>query len=290
MYGSDEDDFIEHDGGPLRPPGWVPGWVTTAWVTTQRVTTEWVRRLPRWLPALGWRPSRGAAVLGIAGLVVGLVAGYALGYKNLRQAGPPGAAAASAAPSAVPGSPASPGPPGAAVVSPAGLGIVGLAGTEVAQATGACSAQHGHELQLGVEVINLSGTTLTLGPVKPILPLGGLRAVSQQWAPCSALASAWVVEGGGSEIPIIKESAGKQVAVDELQADAPPAGEPPGDDVLAPGGAAWFSVTFQVLVGCPRALPVQFSLSYQENTQPGTAQLPGFPDLGQVSYTGCGSG
>ena len=37
----------------------------------------------------------------------------------------------------------------------------------------------------------------------------------------------------------------------------------------------------------PEPLPVQFSVSYQENTRPGTAQLQGFPDLGKVSYTGC---
>jgi hypothetical protein len=40
-------------------------------------------------------------------------------------------------------------------------------------------------------------------------------------------------------------------------------------------------------VACPRPLPVQFSVSYQENGRTGTAQLPGFPDLGQVTYTGC---
>jgi len=34
-------------------------------------------------------------------------------------------------------------------------------------------------------------------------------------------------------------------------------------------------------------LPVQFSVSYQENGRTDTAQPPGFPDLGQVAYTGC---
>jgi hypothetical protein len=56
---------------------------------------------------------------------------------------------------------------------------------------------------------------------------------------------------------------------------------------VPPGGTAWFSVTFQVLVSCPSPLPVQFSVSYQGNTRPGTAQLQGFPDLGKVSYRGC---
>ena len=43
----------------------------------------------------------------------------------------------------------------------------------------------------------------------------------------------------------------------------------------------------EVLMACPRPLPVQFSVSYQENGRMFTAQLPGFPDLGQVTYSGC---
>ena len=53
----------------------------------------------------------------------------------------------------------------------------------LAQTGGACSVQRGRELQLGVEVINLSDTPVTLERVRPTLPLGGLRLVSQQWAP-----------------------------------------------------------------------------------------------------------
>ena len=59
--------------------------------------------------------------------------------------------------------------------------------------------------------------------------------------------------------------------------------------VLPPYGTAWLSVTFRVLVACPGPLPVQFSVGYQENGRTGSAQLPGFPDLGQVTYTGCKS-
>jgi hypothetical protein len=255
-YGPDEDDVLEHGGAPLRLPGWA--------------------RLPRWLPALGWRPSRGAAILGIAGLIVGLAAGYALGYRHLGQAARPSrATAAGAIPSAAAGS--APSDPGASAGSPgaysSNLGIAGLSG--LAQTGGACSVQRGQELQVGVEVINLSGTAVTLGQVRPILPLGGLRQVSQQWAPCGALSSSWQGPDGGT-IVFIRASTGEVKA-----------GSAAGATVLPPYGTAWLSVTFRVLVACPRPLPVQFSVSYQENGRTDIAQLPGFPDLGQVTYTGC---
>jgi hypothetical protein len=32
---------------------------------------------------------------------------------------------------------------------------------------------------------------------------------------------------------------------------------------------------------------INLSVSYQDNGRAHTAQLPGFPDLGQVTYTGC---
>lgn len=237
MYGPDEDDIVEHGGAPLRLPGWV--------------------RRPRWLPALGWRPSRGAAILGMAGLIVGLAAGYALGYRHLGQAArPPGAAAAGAVPSFAAGSAAPPDPfvsAGSSGPYSSGLSLSGLSG--LAQTGGACSVQRGRDLQVGVEVINLAGTAVTLGQVMAIPPLGGLRPVSQQWAPCDAI--------------------------------SPSSGSAAGAAVVPPFGTAWLSVTFRVLVACPTPLPVQFSVSYQENGQTDTVQLPGFPDLGQVTYTGC---
>ena len=128
MYGADEDDVVEHGGAPLRLPGWA--------------------RRPRWLPVLGWRPSRGTAILGIAGLIVGLAAGYALGYRHLGQAVRPSrATAAGTVPSAVAGSTAvanqaaAAGDPG---VYSSSLSIAGLSG--VAQTSGACSVQRGRDL------------------------------------------------------------------------------------------------------------------------------------------------
>jgi hypothetical protein len=263
MYEPDEDDVVEQGGAPLRLPGWA--------------------RRPRWLPAGGRRPSRGAAVLGIAGLIVGLAAGYALGYRHLGQgvrpsrSAPSRATAASAVPSAVAGFAAQvyppPAPGGPAYSS--GLGMTGMSG--LAQTGGECSVQHGRDLQLGVEVINLSQQAVTLGQAKPILPLGGLRLVSQQWAPCGALSPSWQAADGGM-IVYVKSSTGTVIEGSAI---------PTGAAVLPPNGTAWLSATFQVLVTCPRPLSVQFSVGFQENGRTSTAQLAGFLDLGQVTYTGC---
>jgi hypothetical protein len=264
MHEPGEDDVVEQGGAPLRLPGWA--------------------RRPRWLPAAGGRrPSRGAAILSVAGLIVGLAAGYALGYRHPGQAvrpplaAPSRATAAAAVPPAVAGFAAQvypPPPPGGPAYS-SSLGVARLSG--LAQTGGACSVQRGRELQLGVEVINLSDTAVTLGQVKPTLPLGGLRLVSQQWAPCGALSPSWQAPDGGM-IVFVKSSAGVVEAGSAT---------PGGAAVLQPNGTAWLSVTFQVLVACPSPLPVQFSVSYQENGRTDTAQLAGFPNLAQVAYTGC---
>ena len=252
----DEDDVVEQGGAPLRLPGWV--------------------RRPRWLPAPGSRQSRGGAILGIAGLVVGLAAGYAVGYRHLGQAvrsAPAmavGAVPLPASGSAPPSSAASIGGPGA---YSSGLAVAGLSG--LIQTGGACSVQRGHELQLGVEVINLFGTPVTLRQVSPVLPLAGLRQVSQQWTPCGALSPSWQAAGGGT-IVFIGVPSGEVGAVSAA-----------GATVLPPNGTAWLSVTFRVLVACPRLLPVQFSVRYLENGRTASTQLPGFLDLRQIEYTGC---
>ena len=283
MYEPDEDEVVEQGGARPRLPGWA--------------------RRPQWLPSLGRRPSRAAAILGIAGLTIGLAAGYALGDRHLGQAArpspatppratppgatppgatppgaiPPGAAAADAVPSAVAGfaAPVYPPPPPGGPAYSSNLGITVLSG--LAQTGGACSVQRGRELQVGVEVINLSETAVTLGSVRPILPLGGLRLVSQQWAPCGALSPSWPAADGGM-IVFIKSSTG----VVEVGSTTPGSAA-----VLPPNGTAWLSATFRVLVACPSPLQVQFSVSYQENGRTDTAHLAGFPDLAQVTYTGC---
>lgn len=198
----------------------------------------------RRFPALRWRPSRGAAILLAVGLVAGLAAGYAAGDRQwARRAAPPRSVPASGVPVPASGVP----------VPASGVPALSLAGSGPAltQDIGTCAVQNGHDLQLGVQVTNQSAADVTLSLVRPVLPLGGLKWVSQQWAPCSAL----------------------------------PTGQDPA--VLTPGASTWFSVTFQVLVRCPGPLPVQFTIRYVQGGQPAVTTLPGFNDLSGVPYSGC---
>ena len=185
-------------------------------------------------PVLRWRPLRAALVLGVVGLLVGLVAGYAVGVRHAgKPHSPPRATPSHTRPSFSAG------------------------GFPLSQSGPECSAQTGHELQLGLEVTNLSATALTLRRVAVVLPLGGLKVVSQAWGPCGEL---------------------------------PGAAQAPGDDLsptLGPGASAWFTVTFRVLIRCPQPLPVQFVLHFDQGGPPGAIPLPSFPDLGRVPYAGC---
>lgn len=173
----------------------------------------------------GWL-SRGSLILAAVTLAAGLVAGYAAGYRHVRN--------------------------GTSPVSP--LGAVTPALT---QTTASCSAQIGRDLQLGVQVTNQSAAQVTIGQIKAVLPLGGLRAVSQQWGPCGAL----------------------------------PASQDLPGNVLAPGASTWFTVTFTVLIrGCLGPLPVQFTVDYESDGESAAVTLPGFPDLSQVAYSDCPGG
>ena len=84
MHGPDEGDVLEQGGPPLRLPEWA--------------------RLPRWLPGPGGRPSRGAALFGLAALIVALAAGYALGQRHPGQPSRSAASAVSASTPAASGS------------------------------------------------------------------------------------------------------------------------------------------------------------------------------------------
>lgn len=176
--------------------------------------------------------SRGSLVLAAVTLLAGLGAGYAAGQRH---AG--GGATAPQRPRT-----------SAAGVTPASPV------TALIQTPGACSTQIGRDsLQLGVQFMNQSATQVALRWADAVVPMGGLRAISQDWGPCGVL----------------------------------PASLDPGGNLIAPGASAWFTMTFKVLTKCPGPLPVQFSIGYDVDGHHAVASLPGFPDLSQVRYTGC---
>ena len=112
------------------------------------------------------RPLR---ILGIVVLVAGLVAvGYAVGVRHaghVHAAPPlPSRAAAPAAPFSAGGFPLS-------------------------QSGPQCSVQIGRELQVGLEITNLSSAAVRLRRVEVGLPLGGLKVTTQAWGPCGQLAA-----------------------------------------------------------------------------------------------------
>jgi hypothetical protein len=218
------DDLVELGGRPLPLPGWL----------RSRLPGRLRSRLP------GWPPSRGAAVLAAAALIVGAAAGYAAGDRQAR------------------GTAAPPRPTATASAAASGNGgSFSLASSPaLTQGTGACSVQAGHELQLGVQVTNQSTTAITLRGAKAVLPLPGLKQVSSQWATCGAI------------------PAGSAGPAEDL-------------NVLLPGQSTWLSATFKVQVRCPGPIPVQFSVGYLAQGKSATESLPGFPDLGQVPYSGC---
>lgn len=183
-------------------------------------------RAPRWWPRLA------ALVLGAAALLVGLAVGYAAGARHAREPAVAPSPSRSAAPFSAGGFPLS-------------------------QSGPQCSQQTGRELQVGLQIRNLSSEAVTLRRVEVALPLGGLRVTSQAWGPCGELPAAGLAPGN----------------------TLPP--------ILRPGASAWFTVTFHVLVRCPQPLPVQFTLHYDQQGRPAAIPLPGFPDLGQVPYSGC---
>jgi hypothetical protein len=225
---------VNEDGGQRSDPGSPP--------RTSDLATDVLEQGGRHFPWLNRRPPRVAAILLAVGLIIGLAAGYAAGNRQAsRNVSPPTASPGPASPAPTPSQNS------AAVVpfedSPA-----------LSQAGDTCSAQSGRELQLGVQVTNVSAAEIRLGQVRAVLPLGGLRMISQQWAPCGTI------------------------------------GVPQDPAPLGPGDSTWFSVTLKVLVSCPGPMPVQFTVDYTGAGAHATVQLPGFPDLTQVPYPGCARG
>lgn len=133
-----------------------------------------------------------------------------------------------------------------AVIQQSAATVIGLTGAR-------CATQVGNDLDLGVEISNQTRGAITLGPIRPMFPLGGLRAVSSGVGTCGAL---------------------------------PPV-QMPSSPSLAPGATEWIHTTIAVRYTCPEPLPVWFRVRYASARQTGTAVLVAFPDLGPVSYRHC---
>jgi hypothetical protein len=199
------------------------------------------------LPSPGWRPSRGASILAALTLAIGLAVGYAAGHGQGR-----GTVAA-------PGKPA--GPAGQAPEGVAPETIVAVApptptgfGPALTQDPGTCSVQTGRDLELGIPVTNQSGDTVLLESVKPVpLVSGLLKVLSWRWDPC----------GFDND------------------------GMVPDTVALGPGQTTWVTAVVQPLVAWPGPAPLQFQVTYSINSQTSTTNLPGFPDLSAVHYSGC---
>jgi hypothetical protein len=199
------------------------------------------------LPSPGWRPSRGASILAAVTLAIGLAAGYAVGHGQ-----GPGAAPAPDKPAA----PVGQAPDGAtfetivATAPPASTGF----GPALTEDPGTCSVQTGRDLELGIPVTNQSGARVLLESVKPVPGVSGLlKVLSWGWDPC-----------GFDHDGIVPDTV-----------------------ALGPGETTWVTAVVQPLVACPGPAPLQFQVTYSINSLRNTSNLPGFPDLSDVHYSGC---
>jgi hypothetical protein len=199
------------------------------------------------LPSPGWRPSRGASILAAVALAIGLAAGYAVGHSQGR-----GTVAAPEKPAA-PAGQASGGVASGTIVTVAPPASIDF-GLALTQNPGTCSVQTGRDLELGIPVTNRSGETVLLESVKPVLPVSGLlKVLSWRWDPC-----------GFDNDGIVQHTV-----------------------ALGPGETTWVTAVVQPLVACPGPAPLQFQVTYSINSQKSTFNLPGFPDLSAVHYSGC---
>jgi len=127
-------------------------------------------------------------------------------------------------------------------------------GVVLTQIPGTCSVQVGRALELGMHVTNQSGEAVLLESVKPVLPVSGLlKVLSWRWDPC-----------GFDNDGIV-----------------------PDKVALGPGATTWVTAVVQPLIACPAPAPLQFQVTYSVNSQQSTFNLPGFPDLSAVHYSGC---
>jgi hypothetical protein len=177
-----------------------------------------------------WRWAIGVAAVALVALLVG----YALGHHR-----PPTGTVRSTAPTTS----ATPRERSAPVIGPA-----------FAQTGATCSVQHGHRLQLGIQIENQTTSIVHITKVVTNEPLAGLHPVAARVGACG-------------------QDRGTQVSFD-------PAAVPSG-------AATWVTVTVQVLVSCPAPDPVQFVVHYGQGERASVEKLAGFVDLGHVPYEGC---
>ena len=181
-------------------------------------------------------------------LVAGLAVGYAVGHGQGRST-----AAAPGKPAAAAGQ-ASGGADSQTIVAVGPPGSIEFLRPALTQDPGTCSVQVGRNLELGIPVTNQSAETVLLESVKPVpLASGLLKVLSWRWDPCGF---------DGDEIV-------------------------PDTVVLGPGQTTWVTAVVQPLIACPAPAPLQFRVTYSFDSQKSTFNLPGFPDLGAVPYSGC---
>ena len=181
-------------------------------------------------------------------LLVGLAVGYAVGHGQGR-----GTAVAPDKPPAPAGQ-----APGAAgsetIVAVAPSASTGFSGPALTQNPGTCSVQVGRNLELGIPVTNQSGETVLLESVKPVpLVSGILKVLTWRWDPCG-------FDHDG-------------IVPDKVE--------------LGPGETTWVTAVVRPLIACPAPAPLQFRVTYSVNSRQSTFNLPGFPDLSAVHYSGC---
>jgi hypothetical protein len=172
----------------------------------------------------------GVAAVAVAGLLVG----YAVGNHR---------SPAGTTPPTIPSTSVPPLAPSAAPVGPA-----------VAQTGATCSVQHGHRLQLGIQIANQTSSILHITKVVTVDPLRDLRPIAARTGACG-------------------QDSGTHVAFDPAAVPA--------------GAATWVNVTVRVLVRCPAPDPVEFVIHYGQGEHTGVTDLAGFVDLGNVPYAGC---
>jgi hypothetical protein len=140
---------------------------------------------------------------------------------------------------------------GAPTPTPAGSVLAEL--PQLQNTGSVCSVQppHTRRLTLGLQVLNSGGAPLQIIDVQGVFPIGGLRMAAAAIGHCNGL------------------------------------GVPVGGNWVAAGGTAWLRVTVDVLMGCPAPAPVQFRVEYTGGGAPTSVTLAAFPDLANVTYSGC---